>query len=67
MLGVELVDRFPVEDFVSQCLSRGVLLGWTLHSSTLVRVAPPLNIESAVLDNALSIVSESLDTVEPRR
>ena len=63
MLGLELVDRPTTEQFVTGCLERGVLLGWTLHSSTLVRVAPPLNIPFDVLDEAISVMQSVLDEV----
>jgi acetylornithine/succinyldiaminopimelate/putrescine aminotransferase len=65
MLGMQLAEGFPVAAFVDLCLSRGVLLGWTLHSDTLVRLAPPLNIDEEVLAEALMIIIESLDAAEP--
>jgi acetylornithine/succinyldiaminopimelate/putrescine aminotransferase len=65
MLGMQLAEGFPVAAFVDLCLSRGVLLGWTLHSDTLVRLAPPLNIDEEVLAEALVIIIESLDAAEP--
>jgi 4-aminobutyrate aminotransferase-like enzyme len=37
-----------------------VLLGWTLHSDTLVRLAPPLTIPFEVLDEALAVILASL-------
>ncbi len=61
MLGMDLVDPPVTERVVQGCLRRGVLLGWTLHSNTLVRLAPPLNIPFEVLDTALGIIIESLD------
>ncbi len=60
MLGMELASRAVTERTVRRCLERGVLLGWTLHSNTLVRLAPPLNIPFGVLDEALGIILESL-------
>lgn len=61
MLGMELVNREMTEKVVNRCLEEGVLLGWTLHSNTLVRLAPPLSIPFDVLDAALGIIVESLD------
>ena len=61
MLGMDLVDPPTTERVVQRCLQRGVLLGWTLHSNTLVRLAPPLNIPFDLLDTALGIIIESLD------
>lgn len=60
MLGLELRDAAVTEAFVGRCLERGVLLGWTLHSNSLVRVAPPLNIPTEALDSALEIIADCL-------
>jgi acetylornithine/N-succinyldiaminopimelate aminotransferase len=62
MLGMELVDPEATARVVGRCLDHGVLLGWTLHSDTLVRIAPPLNIADEDLDEALGIIFESLET-----
>jgi acetylornithine/N-succinyldiaminopimelate aminotransferase len=61
MLGMELASRAVTERVVGRCLERGVLLGWTLHSNTLVRLAPPLNIPFDVLDEALGVVLDALE------
>lgn len=60
LLGMELVSRDVTERVVNRCLARGVLLGWTLHSNTLVRIAPPLNIPLDVLDAALTVILDAL-------
>jgi acetylornithine/succinyldiaminopimelate/putrescine aminotransferase len=64
MLGMELVSRDVTQQMVERCLDEGVLLGWTLHSNTLVRIAPPLNIPLDVLDTALDTMRDALDTVQ---
>jgi acetylornithine/succinyldiaminopimelate/putrescine aminotransferase len=61
MLGMELQSAGQTEAVVTAALESGVLLGWTLHSNTLVRIAPPLNIPWDVLDDALRVILESLD------
>lgn len=61
MLGMILADPPTTARVVSRCLDAGVLLGWTLHSNRLVRLAPPLNIEWAVLDQACTVIREALD------
>ena len=61
MLGVDLADASTTERVVRRCLARGVLLGWTLHSNTLVRLAPPLTIPFDLLGEALGIIIESLE------
>lgn len=60
MLGMELPDAALTVRVVRRCLDRGLLLGWTLHAGSLVRLAPPLNIAEHVLDEALGILLSSL-------
>ena len=61
MLGMSLSDAAFTERVVSRCRDNGVLLGWTLHSNNLVRIAPPLNISEEVLHEALDIIVAALD------
>ncbi|MEX0601213.1 MAG: aminotransferase class III-fold pyridoxal phosphate-dependent enzyme, partial [Rhodothermales bacterium] len=61
MLGMLLGDAEVTARLVQRCLASGVLLGWTLHSDRLVRIAPPLNIPIEVLDEACRIILESLE------
>ncbi len=56
MLGMVLRTADETAHVVDACLSDGVLLGWTLHSDTLVRIAPPLNIPDDALDAALEVI-----------
>ncbi len=63
MLGMALVNADTTSQAVADCLDKGLLLGWTLHSNSLVRVAPPLTIPFDVLDDALNIILEALDRV----
>ncbi len=66
MLGMVLEDRDLTARVVAACLQGGVLLGWTLHSDTLVRIAPPLNIPFDVLDEALGVVLASVESAAGR-
>lgn len=61
LLGLELANRGVTEFTVNRCLEEGVLLGWTLHSNTLIRIAPPLNIDFEVLSETLAIILRILD------
>jgi acetylornithine/N-succinyldiaminopimelate aminotransferase len=61
MLGMDLVDAEITAAFVARSLEKGVLLGWTLHSDALVRIAPPLNIPVDALDEALAAILDALD------
>ena len=62
MLGLELESWELTKAVVESCFEKGVLLGWTLHSNTLVRLAPPLIIENDLLDEVLETIMESIHT-----
>ena len=64
MLGMDLMNIRVAEQVVDKCLQRRVLLGWTLHSGTVIRIAPPLNIPEDTLNEALEIIAEVLDVVQ---
>ncbi len=61
MLGQDLINAEVTAAMVTFCLEKGVLLGWTLHANSLVRIAPPLTIPFDVLDEALTIMCDALD------
>ncbi len=61
MLGMVLANAAITKVVVMSALVEGVLVGWTLHSDRLVRLAPPLNIEFGILDEALDILLGALD------
>jgi acetylornithine/N-succinyldiaminopimelate aminotransferase len=52
LLGLEMESARLASDFTSACRSEGLLLGWTLHDDHVVRLAPPLVISEAELDDA---------------
>lgn len=60
MLGMELADRELTRKVVKDCMDKGIILGWTLHSDTLVRLAPPLIIEEKLLRHTLKHINESV-------
>lgn len=60
MLGMELEDKEITRQVVANCFNKGIILGWTLHSNTLVRLAPPLIIEPELLKNTLVEINESV-------
>ena len=64
MLGMRLRDADLTARTVRRCLEEGVLLGWTLHSDCLARIAPPLNIPFDVLDDACDAIVRALDAAE---
>ncbi len=60
MLGLELASSDLAQEVVERCLANDVLLGWTLHSNSLIRIAPPLNIPFDILDKSINIISDSV-------
>lgn len=60
MLGMELKERELTRKVVEDCFDKGIILGWTLHSNTLVRLAPPLNIEPSLLKETVSEINKSV-------
>jgi acetylornithine/N-succinyldiaminopimelate aminotransferase len=63
MLGIQLYSFDQTKEVVEQCFERGILLGWTLHSNTLIRVAPPLTISNSELDETLNTIRDVLQKV----
>lgn len=61
MLGMELKDRELTQKVVKKSLERGIILGWTLHSDTLVRLAPPLIIEQDLLQSTLQTINSAVE------
>jgi len=61
MLGLDLPNVPTAEQVVQFSMDQGVLLGWTLHSGTVIRIAPPLNISKEALDEALDVIYRALD------
>lgn len=59
MLGLQLESPELTKAVVEECFSYGILLGWTLHSNTLIRLAPPLIIEE-LLDQVLELIYGSI-------
>lgn len=49
MLGLQLENAELTRKVVDHCLDHGIILGWTLHSDTLIRIAPPLIIPEELL------------------
>ncbi len=58
MLGMELADWELTKKVVERCLKKGIILGWTLHSDTLVRLAPPLIISDDLLRKTVQAIND---------
>lgn len=60
MLGLQLESWELTKAVVEDCFDEGVLLGWTLHSNTLIRLAPPLIIEDELLHEVLDKILKAI-------
>lgn len=61
MLGMELADVDLTRKVVDDCFEKGIILGWTLHSNTLVRLAPPLIMEPSLLVETLQAINKAVE------
>lgn len=52
LIGIEMDSATHAAAFTQACRTEGLLLGWTLHDDRVVRLAPPLVISGAELDDA---------------
>lgn len=64
MLGLQLHTYDQTRQVVEKCFAREILLGWTLHSNTLIRIAPPLTISDEDLNTTLDVIAEVIESVE---
>lgn len=56
---IEFVSAHDAERFVATCRRHGLLIGWTLHRSTVIRLAPPLTISDDELEHAAEIMQQA--------
>jgi len=52
------------EKFVTACRERGLIIGWTLHHTSIVRMAPPLVISDEDLAKAAEIMQQAANELE---
>lgn len=64
LIGLEFTHPDVTQAFCRAALDRGVILNWTLHRDTVVRLAPPLVISDADSERALSVIAESIHSLE---
>ena len=62
MLGLQLRDAELTQKVVKECFERGIILGWTLHSNSLIRIAPPLIIDQELLRESFEIILETVES-----
>jgi acetylornithine/N-succinyldiaminopimelate aminotransferase len=62
LIGMELETAGRTRNFAERTFADGVILGWTLHSDRVIRLAPPLNISDEELDRALEVLDRALES-----
>ena len=60
LIGLDFSTPQLTQQFVQDCFAQGLVLGWTLHEDTVVRLAPPLVISSQEIERAVSIMHQVL-------
>src|SRR5262249_44180623 len=60
LLGLEFARADLCAAFTGRAVERGLILGWTLHRDTVVRLAPPLILSDAEADAALARIGHAL-------
>jgi len=60
LIGLELDAAGACARFAARALERGVLLNWTLHRDTVVRLAPPLVLTDAEAADAVARLADAL-------
>jgi len=61
MLGLQLESWKLTKLVVEECFEQEILLGWTLHSNTLIRIAPPLIIDEELLEDVLQKIMNAIE------
>lgn len=56
---IEFRDASCAQRFVAECRERGLIIGWTLHDTTVVRAAPPLCLTADELTECLDILLQA--------
>jgi len=60
LIGMDFATPEVTKSFVQTCFAQGLILGWTLHRDTVVRLAPPLIISAEQIEQAVVIMREIL-------
>jgi acetylornithine/succinyldiaminopimelate/putrescine aminotransferase len=60
LIGMDFATPEVTKSFVQTCFAQGLILGWTLHRDTVVRLAPPLIISAEQIEQTVAIMRETL-------
>jgi len=66
LLALELASSRATRRFAAACLARGLIVNWTLHRDTVIRLAPPLVLSRAEIAQALTTMDAALRDVSGR-
>jgi acetylornithine/N-succinyldiaminopimelate aminotransferase len=62
LMALEFETPATTRRFVTRCFERGLILNWTLHRDTVVRLAPPLTISLDEIKHASAMIAEALSS-----
>ncbi len=65
LLGLQMDNAATVEAFTRHCRRERLVVGWTLHDDTVVRLAPPLVISDEEIDEAARRMQRALTRLTP--
>jgi acetylornithine/succinyldiaminopimelate/putrescine aminotransferase len=60
LIGMDFTTPEATKQFVQSCFASGLIIGWTLHRDTVVRLAPPLTISPTEIEQAIQIMHTAL-------
>jgi len=60
LMALEFASPEATRRFVTRCLEGGLILNWTLHRDTVVRMAPPLTITEEEIGQANAVLADAL-------
>jgi acetylornithine/succinyldiaminopimelate/putrescine aminotransferase len=63
LLALELASPRVTRRFAGACLARGLIVNWTLHRDTVIRLAPPLTLTRAEIALAIATMDAALSDV----
>jgi acetylornithine/succinyldiaminopimelate/putrescine aminotransferase len=63
LVGIEFHAASIAHRFVAGCIANGAIINWTLNAEKVVRLAPPLNIQSSEVDFAIDAMRRALEFV----
>jgi len=63
MMALELENKETVEKVVNNCIQSGVICFWFLSNAESLRIAPPLTISEAEIEDGCSMIVQALDKV----